>query len=88
MDEEQKRVLMTNLTANLPMLRKQLFLSQTEMGTIIGMSRSSLAAIESGKRRMTWSTFLSLLLVFMHNEETGRLLPVMGIKAPITMTPS
>lgn len=79
MEEAQKHILMANMTENLPMLRKRLSLSQAEMGTIIGIGRSSLAAIENGKRRMTWGTFLSLLMVFTQNEETGRLLPAMGI---------
>ena len=62
------------MTENLPVLRKKLKLTQEELTDIIGSSRHTVMLIESGKRRMTWNTFLSLVLLFEKNESTAVLL--------------
>lgn len=79
MDEKQKNVLIENMVTNLPTLRAKLGVSQTELSTKIGMSRSTIAAIENRKRNMTWNVFLSLILIFTKNKETDKLLSVMEI---------
>ena len=79
MDEKQKNVLIENMVTNLPTLRAKLGVSQTELSTKIGMSRSTIAAIENRKRNMTWNVFLSLVLIFTKNKETDKLLNVMEI---------
>ena len=71
--------LIDNMTENLPVLRKKLKLTQEGLAQIIGSSRYSVMQIESKKRKMTWSTFLSLVLLFDKNEETARLLRVLDI---------
>lgn len=62
------------MAENLPVLRKKLKLTQEELTDIIGSSRHTVMLIESGKRRMTWNTFLSLVLLFEKNESTAVLL--------------
>ena len=71
--------LIVNMAENLPALRTQLDLTQEELAGIIGVSRSTVHAIENRKRDMTWGTFLSLVLLFTKNEETDKLLNVMDI---------
>ena len=77
--EQQKKILIENLTKNLPVLRARLSINQTELAGKIGIARQTLTAIESGKREMTWVTFVALTLLFMQNEETKALLPVVNV---------
>lgn len=79
MNESERNRLVSNMTENLPVLRKKLNISQQALADMIGVSRSTVTNIESGKRAMTWNTFLSLVLIFMNNSETDRLLGVLEI---------
>ena len=79
MDERQKDQLTDNMVSNLPVLRKALGVSQEGLADMIGLNRSTVAAIENRKRKLPWDTFLALLLVFTKNSETDRLLNAMEI---------
>ena len=79
MNTNQQELLIKNMTENLPTLRKRLGISQEELSEKVGVSRSTIAGIENKKRSMSWNMFLSLLLIFIKNEDTDRLLNVMGI---------
>jgi DNA-binding XRE family transcriptional regulator len=70
------------MAENLSLLRCKLKLTQAELANIIGVSRQTIATAETGAREMSWSTFISLLFVFKHNEPTNILLPVLGIFTP------
>lgn len=79
MNDEQKSILIENMADNLPMLRKKMGITQEELSTMIGVSRSTIATIEGKKKVMTWNMFLSLVLIFTKNEETDKLLNVLEI---------
>ena len=55
------------MITELPVLRARLGLSQEELGEKIGLSRQMVVAMETRKRPMTWNTYLSLILLFLHN---------------------
>lgn len=74
MDDIQKKRLMDKMTVNLPTLRAKANLTQAKLSEMIGVSRQTIVAIESQKRKMSWNTFLLCLLVFKNNEETDQLL--------------
>ena len=76
---DNREILIFKMTENLPMLRKKLKLSQEGLAQIIGSSRHTIMLIETGKRKMTWSTFLSLILLFDKNEDTSILMKVLNI---------
>lgn len=82
LDEQLKELAVENMTKNMSVLRTMLHLSQAELATLIGVGRQTLVAIETRKRKMTWSTFLSLLFVFSQNKETNSLLEIFGIYSP------
>lgn len=69
-----KEHLISILTEELPVLRARVGLSQDELSNIIGISRQTYSSIETGKRKMSWNVFLSLLLVFGYNEKTSAML--------------
>ncbi|OUP60874.1 hypothetical protein B5F15_01270 [Butyricicoccus pullicaecorum] len=77
--EVDKDLLIKKLTNNLPILRAKLQISQEELASIIGISRQTYSSIETMKRKMSWSTFLTLVLFFGCNEGTATMLDGMGI---------
>lgn len=77
-----KDTLMRKLTSYLPALRAKIGVSQDEISKIIGISRQTYSAIETGKRVMSWNTFLSLILFFGCNEGTAEMLDGIGVLTP------
>lgn len=77
--EVYKDLLVKKLTNNLPILRAKLKISQEELANIIGISRQTYSSMETMKRKMSWSTFLTLVLFFGCNEGTATMLDGMGI---------
>ena len=76
---ETKEKLVDNMAENLPVLRKKAKMSQEDLADIIGNSRYTIMSIESKSRRMTWGTFLSLILLFDKKPETSALLRALDI---------
>lgn len=70
--------LINKLTDELPVLRAKIGLSQDELSKIIGVSRQTYSAVETKKRKMSWSTFMTLVLFFEHNENTKEMLNSSG----------
>lgn len=79
MDEIQKDKLLENMMRNLPTLRAKASLSQAQLAEMIGISRQTLVAVETGKRKIAWNTFLSCVLVFHKNPETDSMLKLFEI---------
>ena len=79
MASETREILIDKMAENLPVLRKKLKLSQEKLADFIGSSRYTVMLIENKKRKMTWNTFLSLVLLFDKNEETAVLLRALDI---------
>lgn len=76
--ETERNRLIDLLTEELPVLRARIGLSQEDLSDMIGISRQTYSSIETKKRRMTWNTFLSMILIFDNNEKTKNLLEVLG----------
>ena len=67
LSEEIKDELVCRLTDELP-----------EISEIIGISRQTYSAIETKRRKMSWNTFLSLILLFDNNDKTKEILKLAG----------
>lgn len=69
------RTKMTELLRNeMPVLRAKARVSQGEIADKIGISRQTYSSIETGKREMSWTTFLALISYFQNNESTRQML--------------
>lgn len=79
MTENEKQVLIERMSDNLKVLRMSLNLSQEQLALLLGVSRYTIMSIETGKRKMTWNTFLSLILVFSKNKKTDKMLDMFEI---------
>lgn len=77
--EEEKVIMISRLVDELPVLRTKMGVSQDELANMIGISRQTYSSLETRKRKMTWSIFLSLLLIFDYNEQTHMLIHKDGI---------
>lgn len=67
------------LVKELPVLRIRLGVSQEEMGELLGITRQTYSAIETGRRAMSWSLYLSLIFLFEHDERTCEAIKQMGL---------
>lgn len=82
MTKDEKNTLMKSMSTNLPILRSKLNLSQEELANLLGVTRQTISSLENGQRKMTWSVFLALILIFFRNEPTKRLLVALNIYTP------
>lgn len=64
---------------NLAMLRTKLELTQVQLSNLIGVSRHTIMQVENKKAKLSWNTFLSILLIFIKNPETDKLLYILEI---------
>lgn len=62
------------LSENLSALRAKAGLTQEEVANLIGVSRQTYYSIETGKRSMTWPTYLCLILLYDTNVNTHNML--------------
>lgn len=65
--KEEKDTLIARLTAELPALRGAVHATQDEIANAIGVSRQTYNAIEIQKRKMSWNTYMALILFFDYN---------------------
>ena len=73
-DKEYKAQCVAALGKNLVPLRAKAAVTQEEIASIVGVSRQTYYAVETGKRTMSWNTYLSLILFFDTNADTHELL--------------
>lgn len=77
--DEEKDSFIAMLTPNLTVLRTKAEISQEELSNLIGISRQTYNAIERKVRRMAWSTYLSLVLFYDHNQKTHKMIRQLSI---------
>ena len=71
---KEKDRLISALTPELIMLRTKAEISQEELAEMIGISRQTYGSMERRVRKMSWSTFLSLVLFYDSNQKTRQML--------------
>ncbi|MBQ0026662.1 MAG: helix-turn-helix domain-containing protein [Lachnospiraceae bacterium] len=71
--------LIARLHDNLAPLRAKAGLSQGELSKLVGISRQTYSAIESGNKTMSWNVYLSLMFFYYFNNATNPLLRQLGL---------
>ena len=71
---KEKDRLIAALTPELATLRTKAEISQEDLAEMIGVSRQTYGALERGARKMSWTTFLSLVLFYDCNQKTHQML--------------
>lgn len=74
-----KKTSIAVLQENLPVLRAKADISQEELASVIGVSRQTYCAIESGKREMSWNSYLSLVFFFREIKLTSELIDGLNV---------
>lgn len=65
-----KEELIDKFIYELPILRTRVGITQDEISAIIGVSRQTYSSIETRKRKLSWTTYMSLLMIFYFNPDT------------------
>ena len=74
------------LRKELPVLRAKARISQEDIAEKIGISRQTYSSIKTGKREMSWTTFLALIAYFQNNESTKKMIgEINGLSEGIEM---
>ena len=81
-ENSRKEELIDKLSEELLILRTKTTMSQEEIANAIGLSRQTYSAIEAGKKRMTWRTYLALIMVFDYNSKTHEMIRQINIFPP------
>ena len=72
--EEEKDKFIDALTPELALLRVKAEISQEEIANLIGISRQTYGSIERKARKMSWNTYLSLILFYDYNKKTHKMI--------------
>lgn len=76
--EEEKDKFISILTPELVLLRTKAGISQEEIAALIGVSRQTYGAIERKTRKMSWSTFMALIMFYDYNQKTHKMIHTIG----------
>lgn len=73
LSEENKNTLLKVFSKNMTTYRKAMKISQEEFGDLIGITRQTVSSIERGAYTLTWSIFLSSLLICSGNNQVRQM---------------
>lgn len=62
------------LINNMPVLRVATRMTQAQLAEKVGVSRQTIASIETRKRPMPWTLYLAVVFVFQQHEESAILI--------------
>lgn len=76
----QKENYIQRLTDALAMLRAKANITQENLANLIGVSRQTYSLLESKRKTMSWSTYLSLIFVYDSMPETSSIIRKLEIR--------
>lgn len=66
---EKQQEMINQLVQKLPQIRKEMKISQTELGKRVGLSRQSISSIERGNVSLSWNNYLAIMLFIVANRD-------------------
>lgn len=55
------------LVQRLPQIRKEMKISQTELGKKVGLSRQTISSVERGTVELSWNNYLAIMMFIVAN---------------------
>jgi len=78
MNKEERKLgqdqYMEKMIKYLPTLRSAARITQNQLAKKLGVARSTMVVIESRGRKLQWNMYLAMVLVFMQDENSRKLL--------------
>ena len=78
MEKDRRKAIQSQYTEKmveyLPTLRSAAKITQNQLAKKIGVARSTMVAIESKSRKLQWYIYLALVLVFIQNSDSKKLI--------------
>ena len=78
-NNNERDLLCKTMASSLPMLRAKLAWPQDDLAKRLDVTRQTISAFESGNRKLPWSMFLALTMLFYANPSTNSLLEALEI---------
>lgn len=78
-NENKRAELISTLVENLPVFRAKLGVTQDTFAQRVGLTKITLNHIENHKKELTWSNFITIILLLIQNEDTKPLVEAMGL---------
>lgn len=66
---EKQNEMMEVLAKRLPLIRKEMNISQTELGEKVGLSRQTISSIERGTAALSWNNYLAIMMFINANKD-------------------
>ena len=79
MTEEDKKLMVARMKDAMPVMRKTLKLTQGELSTLSGVSRTVISCVERGLQPLGWDAFLAVTAVFQANPICSKLFEIYDI---------
>lgn len=78
-DSNYREKCIVRMVEYLPSLRNAMDISQDEFAQLLGVTRQTYNAVETQKSKMSWTLYLSIVTIFLANENTKELIREYGL---------
>ena len=79
MTEEDKKRMAAHMKEAMPVMRKSLNITQSELSVRSGVSRAVISNVERGIQPLSWDAFVAITAVFRSNPTSSKMFDVYGI---------
>lgn len=69
---EKQQEMINQLVSRLPQIRKEMKISQTELGKKVGLSRQTISSVERGDVFLSWNNYLAIMMFLVANKDKSK----------------